>query len=562
MAPSIEPEKAKHGSVQGSPERSESGSEPAEFVAAEAPPEWSPSRHELLIILVLSMLSLNVSLDASVIITALNAMVVDLDSNATQGFWIGTAYLLANAVTMPLIAAISDVFGRTLCLMCSLIFFTAGTILCCVASSITVLLVGRSLQGIGGGGVYVLSLVIFTDIVPLRFRPKWYGAILGAWALGTCTGPPIGGAIAAHTTWRWVFYMMFPILGLGLVAVPLLLTLKPPAASLQNRLSSVDWVGGLLFTGSMTSFLIAISWGGSQHPWSSVQTIVPLVLGTCGIAAAIGYEGWWAKRPVLLPALFHDLSSTITYICGGSQGLLLFGCFYYMAWFFIAVKQYSALDAGIALLPALVSTVPGSIVSGALVTRLGKYRWAIWTGWLLSTIGLALTATLWDRDTSTPVWATSLVILGLGQGAVLNAQNFAAQAQCKAGDEGAAAAMYGFVRQLGSALGVGIGGSIFQNVMALKLGWQGLDTGIAADSEAFVEVLKTLPDSSEFKMQVLDAYAFGFRGVFRAFLGLSAVCFLLSLMVKHHDMNRDISTVHKLEGTKSNAMVEFRIWKP
>jgi len=117
--------------------------------------------------------------------------------------------------------------------------------------------------------------------------------------------------------------MMFPLLAIGLIAVPILLTLKPPSATFRQRLGEVDWFGGALFTLSITSFLVAISWGGLQYAWNSWQTILPLIAGIVGIAGAIYYEGWWAKRPVLLPALFHNLSSTMTFLCGSFQGLLV-----------------------------------------------------------------------------------------------------------------------------------------------------------------------------------------------------------------------------------------------
>lgn len=211
----------------------------------------------------------------------------------------------------------------------------------------------------------------------------------------------------------------------------------------------------------------------------------------------------------------------------------------------MAVKQFSPLHTGLALLPALVFMLPGSVISGRLVTRFNSYRWAIWSGWIIGTIGAGLT-TAWNVDTSIAFWIVTLIILGFGQGIILNAQNFATQAQCKPGDEAAAAAMYGFMRQLGSAIGVGIGSSIFQNVMALKLGWQGLDTSIAHDSESYIAELASLPDSDPFKSQVIDAYNFGLKGVFWAFLALSGTAFFTSLLIKHCDMNKEIDSEHKL----------------
>ncbi|KAJ0100643.1 major facilitator superfamily transporter [Diaporthe amygdali] len=143
----------------------------------EGVPQWAPTRHQIVIMMTLSLISFMAALDSCVIVTSLNAIIVDLDLSTTEGIWIGTAYLLANAVTMPLLAEASNIFGRptilTSCLMC----FTLGSLLCSVAYNIALLLVGRTFQGVGGAGIMVLSLVIFTDIVPLRFRPRWYGLV-------------------------------------------------------------------------------------------------------------------------------------------------------------------------------------------------------------------------------------------------------------------------------------------------------------------------------------------------------------------------------------------------
>ncbi|KAL6413007.1 putative major facilitator superfamily transporter [Ilyonectria robusta] len=140
-------------------------------------PEWTPTIHETLLMLMLSSVSFMVALDSCVIITALNAIITDLEITTVQGFWIGTSYLLSSAVTMPFIAEASEMFGRAIALMAALVSFTLGTLLCCLARSLLPLMMGRSLQGIGGAGIMSLSLIIFTDIVPLRYRPKWYGIV-------------------------------------------------------------------------------------------------------------------------------------------------------------------------------------------------------------------------------------------------------------------------------------------------------------------------------------------------------------------------------------------------
>ncbi|KAH8664348.1 major facilitator superfamily transporter [Xylariales sp. PMI_506] len=519
--------------------------------------EWKPSVHQLLIMITLSTISLMVSLDACIIVTSLSAIVSDLGGDTTQGFWIGTSYLLSNAVTMPFTAALSDIFGRPICLIVSLIFFSVGTLLCCLTNTIGQMLIGRCLQGVGGGGVVVLSLVIFTDIVPLRFRPKWYGTVLGAWALGNCIGPIVGGAIVQNTTWRWVFYIMFPFCGFGLVAIPSLLTLKPRTETMVEKLGRVDWVGGGLFMASATLFLVAISWGGVQYDWNSAATLVPLCLGITGLGCVYVWEAKFAKEPFLRPSLFTKLSSMATYFCGAVQGLVIYGQLYYVPFYFLSVKGYTPVHTGLALFPVMFTLVPGSVIVGGLVTRTNNYQWAIWSGWVMLTLGSGLML-MWDVDTSIAQWAVTLVILGFGHGAILNAQNFATQAMCDPGEEGAAAAMYGFLRQFGMALGVGIGGSAFQNIMSLKLKWEGLSTDIAKNSEGFIPELLAMPAGAE-KTSILDAYVFGFRGVYAVYVGIAGAALMISLLIKKYDMNKEIATEHKLEDNRVSKMFENRL---
>jgi MFS family permease len=225
------------------------------------------------------------------------------------------------------------------------------------------------------------------------------------------------------------------------------------------------------------------------------------------------------------------------------------GCFYYMPYFLTAVKGQSATQAGTSLLAVAACLIPGAIVAGIIMSWIGKYRWAIWLGWILSTVGMGLAA-LWDKGTGTVQWAATMVVFGVGQGMALNSQNTAAQSQCVRGDEGAATAMFAFVRQLGSALGVGIGSSIFQNAMANKLEWMGLDKGIAHDSEAFVAVLAKLPDTDPFKWAVIDAYVAGFRAIFWTYFGLAALSLLMSLLIRHSEMHNDVVTDHTLQEVK------------
>lgn len=483
-------------------------------------------------------------------------MVTDLHATTTQGIWIGTSYLLATGVAMPILASISDIFGRPTLLVFSVAMFTVGTIVCVSSHTIAQLLTGRSIQGVGGGGIVVLSLVIFTDIVPLRHRPKWYSIVQGAWALGTCIGPVLGGAIAQHTTWRWVFYTMLPFCVFGLISIPLLLTIKPRVETMGEKLKRIDWIGMVVFMGSATSFLIAISWGGTQFAWDSAETLLPLIIGAVGLATGVVWQVYGAKEPFMRHELLNNLSAIATYICAAVQGLILFGQLYYIPFYFMAVLAYTPINTGAALVPVTITLVPASIVTGNLISRYNSYRWPIWAGWAFCTIACGLT-TIWDRDTHVVVWVITLVILGFGHGMILNAQNFAAQAICGPGDEANAASMYAFMRHFGTALGVGIGGTTFQNVMKLKLGWLGLSTAIASDAEGYLPRLLAMPATAE-KAETIAAYAYGCQGVFRVYLALSGVAFFLTLVVKHFDLNKELRTEHTLQENRVSVFMKNR----
>ncbi|KAI0469910.1 major facilitator superfamily transporter [Xylariaceae sp. FL0804] len=511
--------------------------------------DWKPTRHERAIIYTLAILGLIVALDATIIVTALNTIAADLSANATQAFWIGTSYLLANAVAMPLLCAASDVFGRPACLEFALLAFTAGTACCCAARGITTMLVGRVIQGVGGAGIHGLGLVAQTDIVPLRHRPKWYGITLAAWALGLAIGPIIGGAVVQTTTWRWIFYLMFPILGFGLVMVPYLLTLKPKKATTSEKLGRIDWVGSIIFAGSATSFLIAVSWGGTQFAWSSVQTLVPLIIGVVGLFTTAAYETYLAPNPFLRRTLFHNTSSVMTYAAGCFQGMVLYGFIYYGPFYFLSVKAFSALETGIAMLPCTLTITLSGIVSGHLVTRFNNYRWFICAGWLIASIGAGLFL-IWPYNDTAGVWVVTLLVLGVGQGTVLNAQNFASQAQCKPGDEASAAAMYAFARQFGMALGVGLGGTVFQNVMAMKLRWLALPVEIAKQAEAYIYKLHSM-DPGTFRVGVYHSYEYGFIGTYAFFLAVSGSALIISVIfIRNVDMTRKLQSDHHLDGTR------------
>ncbi|KAF1980450.1 MFS general substrate transporter, partial [Bimuria novae-zelandiae CBS 107.79] len=488
----------------------------------------------------LSIISLMVALDATILVTVLPVSThTSLNGTAIDAFWTGTSYLLSSAVFQPVIASASELFGRQQLLILSLVFFTVGTIICTVANDFTVMLVGRSIQGVGGGGIITLSQVIFCDIVPLRFRPKYFAIVLGAWAIGTIIGPVIGGVFVQSSTWRWCFYINFPFCGLGFFLAFFYVRLNAVAKlTLTQKLKQMDWIGALLFLGSTTVFLIGLSWGGVQYAWASVQTLAPITLGLAGVVGFVGWQLWYRPRSLLPISLFYCPSAIVAFYCALVTGIVLFSLLYYVPFYSMAVRASSSTRAGVELFPAMCLLLPGSIIVAALTTRLGSFRWAIWLGWALSTVGVGLLLLL-DLNTKYVLLAVALGITGVGLGKILTSVNVGIQAISKNEDAAMAAAMYAFFRSLGQPFGVAISGTIFQNAMSNKLTSYGLPESISHDSERYIFVLRTMADGPE-KTAILDSYLEGFRAVFIFVTCISASAFALSLFIKKFSMDKKL----------------------
>lgn len=186
------------------------------------------------------------------------------------------------------------------------------------------MLVGRSIQGIGGGGIITLSQVIFCDIVPLRLRPKYFAMVLLSWSIGTIIGPVVGGVFVQRTTWRWVFIINFPFCVLGFVLAIFFVRLNAVAKlTLGQKLKQTDWIGAVLFLGGTTSFLVGLSWGGVQYTWASAQTLAPIIIGLACVVVFVGWQIWIKPRSLLPMSIFYCPSAIAAFYCALANGLLV-----------------------------------------------------------------------------------------------------------------------------------------------------------------------------------------------------------------------------------------------
>ena len=282
--------------------------------------DWKPTRQIWLIIAGQICVVFVISLDSTILTLSLPTVAEALHANAVNSFWIVASYLLANAVVQPLMAAFADIFGRRSTFFASLLLFTIGTIVCSTAHSVAQMLVGRTVQGIGGGGIFAVNLIILSDIIPLRVRSKYIGLVQVINSFAINLGPIIGGALI-KVSWRWLFIINFPFCAIGLAIIPFLLRYVRPETTVYDKLGQIDWVGSLSFITGTTAFLVGVSWGGSEYAWDSAATLVPLIGGIAIVILTGFYERFRATTPFLRLSLFHSWSAIAVYICTVLQSL-------------------------------------------------------------------------------------------------------------------------------------------------------------------------------------------------------------------------------------------------
>ncbi|KAI9680156.1 MAG: hypothetical protein M1829_001393 [Trizodia sp. TS-e1964] len=509
------------------------------------PEDFNPNWRFYVAFGTLCIITLAAALDATSLSVALPIVADRLQGTAIEAFWSGTSFLLTSTVFQPNFASFSHIFGRKPMILVALTFFAAGAIIAALADNFAVLLVGRSIQGVGGGGIIVLTEVVVTDLVPLRLRGQWFGFISMMWSVGSVSGPIIGGAFAQNVSWRWIFWINLPLIALGYILIPIFLRLNFKTSSFVAQLMRVDWLGSFIFIASTTSFLIPVTWGGVEYPWDSWHTLVPLLLGAAGLIGFVLYEIYVPAEPLVRLVIFKNLSTNVTYLETVVHGMVLWSLLYYLPLYYEAVKGLTPIKSGLALFPQTFTVAPAAVVVGIVVTKTGHYRWAVWSGWVLATVGLGLLCIL-DPSTSTVGWIFLNLVGGLGMGILFPAMAFAIQASSTDENMAFAVAMYSFFRLFGQAIGVAIGGVIFQNTIQRKLlaipDLSSLAVEYSRDASGLVQVIQTMAEDLPQRTELITAYADSLRVVWAVMCGLCGVALFASMFTRSYSLDRELNT--------------------
>ena len=469
------------------------------------------------------------SLDQTIVSTAMPTIVGELGGVSHQ-VWITTAYILATTIVMPIYGKFGDVLGRRRLFMVAIAIFTLASVGCAFATDFWMFVVFRAIQGLGGGGLMILSQAIIADIVPADQRGKYLGPLGGVFGLAAVAGPLLGGFFVDHLTWQWAFYINIPV---GIAAFFIaVFALKLPNKRAEKP---IDWLGVLFLTAATTCLIFFTDFGGSaDQGWDSGATWA----WGAGLVASAGLFIFTESRaadPIMPLSMFRNPIFINATAIGMAIGIGMFAALGFVPTFLQMSSGTSAAASGLLMLPMMVGVMGMSIASGLLITKTGKYKLFPIAGTLIVGVAMVLMTTL---TASTPIWliCTYLFLFGVGLGCIMQVVVLVVQNAVPAADLGTATSTNNYFREVGAALGTAVFGTLFTTRLTENLTKVFTDAGASpeqageATSSIDPSVLNSLPDTV--KTGVVDAYADALAPVFWYLVPFIAIAFVLALFLK------------------------------
>lgn len=491
-------------------------------------------RNFIFVAILLGMLM--AALDQTIVATALPTIVANLGGAGHQS-WVVTSYLLASTIITALVGKFGDLFGRKRVFQAAVVFFVAGSVLCGLSSSMGMLVASRALQGIGGGGLMVTAMALIGEVIPLRDRGRYQGAMGAVFGVTTVIGPLLGGYFTDHFTWRWAFWINVPI------SVVVFFVAAAAIPALTDRTKPIiDYTGILLVGLGAAGLTLATSWGGTTYPWGS-----PMIIGLfVGSVIALCLFAWVESRaaePILPIRLFRSSVFTVCCVLSFVVGFAMLGALTFLPTYMQFVDGVSATTSGLRTLPMVIGMLTTSMGSGVIVGRTGRYKVFPIAGTAVMAVAFFLMSRM-DPSTSTVVQSLFLVILGAGIGMCMQTLVLIVQNTSSFDDLGVATSGVTFFRTIGSSFGAAIFGSLFTNFLHSRIGPALVASHAPAAAAASPEALHRLPRQAA--APIVAAYADSLTQVFLWAVPVALVGFVLALFLREvplqefHDSTVDL----------------------
>lgn len=419
------------------------------------------------------------SMDQTVVSTAMPTIVGNLKGLNLYS-WVFTAYMMASSVTIPIYGKLSDVFGRKPFYLFGLIMFGIGSAVSGQAHTMTELVWARAFQGIGAGAMMSMPRATVGDIFTPQERGKWMGVMMAVFGLSSIIGPALGGWITDTFSWRWVFYINLPFAVLAIIGV--IATLPKVRAEHQVK---VDWLGSVILVVGLIPILLGFTWAGTKYAWGS-PTELTLFIG--GVIVLILFVLWERKAadPLLAPSLFKNRIFTTSLILGVLIGMTMFGSLMFLPIYVQGVIGLNAQSSGWVMSPMMLGFIVGSMISGQVMSRTGRYKYLAWLSGAIIVVGSILLNQM-NIHTTWMTVVVNMVILGLGIGSLMPLMNMVVQNAFPYKMMGTVNSTQQFVSSLGGVIASPIFGSILNKAFTDKF-----STALPASMQQFKSKLTSL----------------------------------------------------------------------
>lgn len=458
------------------------------------------------------------SMDGTVTATLISSISSSFNASE-QAQWLGSAYLLSVACFTPLYGRLADIVGRKNCMFIALTFFTAGTTLCGLSSSMNMLIFARALAGMGGGGLTTTTSIVLSDLVPLKNRGLLQGLTNIIFGLGSGLGGPIGGWMNDTLGWRRAFLIQVPLLLLDYVLAIAFVNVKTPNALVRqskwDKLKSIDFFGAFSLVLGLSSTLIALSlMSANDVPISHFPVWGGFVIGFASITFFFYAEAKLARNPILPLRLITQRSGAAVAFANFCLSIVSFGTLYHFPLFFQAVKLETPSLAGLHLIPNSIALSVGSVLAGIIMRSSGRYYWYNLINAVLITVSIVCFA-LFTQSSSEAFTYISIIPHGFGTAGVLTCTLIALINSVPRTDVAVATSMSYMARNTGQILGVSGGGTLFQALLKQQLRHK--ITGKHADKiiseiRHKSSIVPELP--AHLQKAAVESYAYALRWVF------------------------------------------------